>query len=61
MKHTRAQELRWEVVNRVFDLWEHADELLGEELTEDESIYLYNLGVRIARNLNVRNHISLPT
>lgn len=60
MHHKRAQELRWTVVDRIFDLYHYGDEILGEELTEDESRYLYNLAVRIARNFNVRNHIDLP-
>jgi len=60
MQHKRAQELRWTVVDRIFDLYHYGDEILGEELTEDESRYLYNLAVRVARNFNVHNHIDLP-
>jgi hypothetical protein len=59
MQHKRAQELRWTVVDRIFDLYHYGDEILGEELTEDESRYLYNLAVRVARNFNVHNHIDL--
>ena len=60
MHHKRAQELRWLVVDRVFDLYHYGDEILGETLSEDESRYLYNLAVRVARSFNVRNHIDLP-
>jgi len=60
MHHKRAQELRWEVVDRVFSLYHYSGEILGKELTKEESLYLYNLAVRVARNLNVRDHIDLP-
>lgn len=60
MHHKRAQELRWLVVDQIFNMWEHPEETLGEELTEDERIYLYNLGVRVGRLFNVRNHVHLP-
>jgi len=60
MHHKRKQELRWIVVDRIFDLYHYGDEILGEQLTEEESRYLYDLAVRVARNFNVRNHIDLP-
>jgi len=60
MHHKRKQELRWIVVDHIFDLYHYGDEILGEQLTEEESRYLYDLAVRVARNFNVRNHIDLP-
>ena len=62
MHHKRSQELRFLIVDKIFDLWEYP-ELLEQsgiqDLTDEDYEYIKHLAIRVARNFNVRDHIHL--
>ena len=58
MERQRAQQLRWTVVDEIFEISNRLDES-GENLSEEDRIYLDVLAKRVAKTFGVTNHAFL--
>ena len=59
IKNTRKYELKWELIDTMFNKWEYWDELTGEEMTEEESKYLLKTIRSLAKHVKVTHLHSL--
>ena len=58
MKHSRRHELLWELVDQMFTKVEYWPDLNdGEELTQEERNYLYNVISKFAKSRAIYNHV----
>jgi hypothetical protein len=57
--NTRKRELKWEALDAAFNLMEYYGELRGEELTDEERMYLRKAISSWAKYAGIENHICI--
>lgn len=53
----RKRQLKWEAIDSAFNRMEYWEELTGEEITDEERMYLRKAISSMAKYVGITNHI----
>ena len=59
INNIRKRQLKWEAIDSAFNRMEYWEELTGEDITDEERMYLQRAISSMAKHVGITNHICI--